>query len=538
MSQEQPKPAPMPSRGNPFEKYKKPLPELPAFDHFDEELTADVVIVGGGHGGTQCALAAAEGGASVIVIEAKQAEKFSYIGEQIGTFNSQFLINKGFGPYDLNEIVDEICRQSSYMANRTLINKYVKNSGEMLDHMVSLVPEDCTILDDDQCNVHEAYGKPQYPIEVGGCKSWAGTLQFRGGIRDEELPPRPGERYYNSSRLPEFEMFAVRRSQELGAVWSFGVRAQRLISEDGRVCGVYGKRSIDGTIVRYHARRAVVLATGLPGNGVEMGRDVGGLVEPDIHVTTMFMTPAHCFGNSSFLMLNCRGERFCNESIPYGLWQSVMMQPPGIVSAVTDRKYMQQLRANGLQHGNPDFGVPEYSEQFIADMEEVPKHGAEGFCVRDLAFTNRGRMDRLYAANTLDELADYLGYSGKAKETWLASIARYNEMCRAGVDDDFQKDPKTLLPIDEAPFYAAVSEKPRYENQTAHPSQPIPGLYTNNDMNVVDRDFLEIPGLYAAGDCLGGRYGVYYYTPCGGNYIGTSMTLGRELGKHLAALDI
>ena len=45
-----------------------------------------------------------------------------------------------------------------------------------------------------------------------------------------------------------------------------------------------------------------------------------------------------------------------------------------------------------------------------------------------------------------------------------------------------------------------------------------------------------VPGLYAAGDCLGGRYGIYYYTPCGGNFIGTSMTLGRELGKHLASL--
>lgn len=536
MANEAPRPASQPARGNFFEKYRKPLPELPEFDHFDEELTADIVIIGGGHGGTQCALAAAEGGASVIVVEGKQEDKFSYIGEQIGTFNSQFLINKGFGPYDLNEIVNEICQQSGFMANRTLINKYVKNSGEMLDHMVSLVPEGCTILDDDQCNVHEAYGKPTYPITVGGCKSWAGTLQFRGGIIDRPLPPRPGERMRNTSRLPEFEMFAVRRSQELGAVWSFGVRAQRLIAEDGRVVGAYGKRSADGKIIRYNAKKAVVLATGLPGNGVDLGRDVGGLVEPDIHVTASINQPVRAFGNSSFLMLNSRGERFCNESVPYGLWQGVMMQPPGTVSAVTDRKYMQQLQRNGLQHGNPDFGVPEYVEQFTEDMNEVPKHGAEGFCIRDMAFTGRGAMDRIYAADTLEELADYLGYEGKAKETWLASIARYNEICRAGVDDDFQKDPNTLLPIDEAPFYAAKTEKPLYKDVVAHPSQPIPGLYTNNDMNVVNEDFLEIPGLYAAGDCLGGRYGIYYYTPCGGNFVGTSMTLGRELGKHLAAL--
>ncbi len=537
MSEKKMKQPAMPGRGNPFEKYAKPLPELPVFDHYDEEMTADIVIIGGGHGGTQCALAAAEEGASVIVVEVKQENRFSFIGEQIGTFNSKFLMGKGFGPYDLNEIVDEICRQSSYMANRTLINKYVKNSGEMLDHMVSLVPEGSTILDDDQCNVHEAYGKPQYPVVVGGCKSWAGTLQFRGGITDHMEPPKPGEMWHNSSRLPEFEMLAVDRSRELGAVWSFGVRAQRLIKEGDRVVGAYGKRTIDGKIIRYNAKKAVVLATGLPGNGVDLGRDVGGFMEPDIHMTTSIMQPIRSFGNSAFLMLNCRGERFMNESIPYGLWQGVMMQPPGTISAVTDSKYIQQLRANGLQHGNPDFGVPEYEQQFEEDMAQVLSHGAEGFCVRDLAFTGRMASDRIYGANTLEELADYLGYTGKAKETWLASIARYNEMCYAGVDDDFQKDPNTMFPIDEAPFYAAMCEKPLYEDQTAHPSQPIPGLYTNNDMNVVDRDFLEIPGLYAAGDCLGGRYGIYYYTPCGANFIGTTMTLGRLLGQHLATLD-
>ena len=536
MANEAPRPAPQPARGNPFEKYRRPLPVLPEFDRFDEEMTADVVIIGGGHGGTQCALAAAEGGASVIVVEAKQEDKFTYVGEQVGTFNSQFLISKGFGPYDLNEIVNEICRQSGFMANRTLINKYVKHSGEMLDHMVSLVPAGSTILDDDQCNVHEAYGKPSYPVTVGGCKSWAGTLQFRGGIRARPLPPEPGERMRNTSRLPEFEMLAVRRSQELGAVWSFGVRAQRLISENGRVVGAYGKRTKDGAIIRFNARRAVVLATGLPGNGVDLGRDVGGFVEPDVHVSTSLILPVRCFGNSSFLLLNARGERFCNESVPYGLSSAVMLQPPGHLSVVTDRKYMLQLQQNGLQHGNPDFGVPEYAEQFVEDMNEVPKHGAEGFCVRDMAFTGRGAMDRMYAADTLDELAGYLGYEGEAKKTWLASIERYNALCRAGVDDDFQKDANTLIPIDEAPFYGAVAEKPLYKDQAAHPSQPIPALYTNSDMNVVNEDFLEIPGLYAAGDCLGGRYGIYYYTPCGGNFIGTSMTLGRELGKHLASL--
>lgn len=525
----------MPGRGNPFEKYKKTTVAEDRYVVVDEVQSADVVVVGGGHGGVQCALAAAEGGASVIVVEAKQGDRMTWVGEQVGTFNSQFLINKGFGPYNLNEIVDEICRQSSYMANRTLINKYVKNSGEMLDHMVSLVEPGCDILADGQCNVHEAYGKPQYPVVIGGCKSWAGTLQFRGGILDHS-EPGPGGWGKNRSRLPEFEMFALKRSEQLGAIWSYGVRAISLIRENGRVSAVIGKRSIDGKVIKYCAAKAVVIATGLPGNGVELAAAVGGMKEPDVHFNTNLINPVRCFGNTAFLLLNSRGERFTNESVPYGIWQGVFMQPPGPLSAVTDKKFMRQLRTNGVQHGNPDFGVPEYSEQFMADMAEVPKHGSEGMLVRDMAFSARTANERIFAANTLEQLADYLGYEGPAKQAWLKSIERYNEICASGVDDDFQKDPQTLIPIDEPPFYGAVAQKPYYKDQTAHPSMPLVALYTNNDMNVVDEDFIEIPGLYAAGDCLGGRYGIYYYTPCGGNFIGTSMTLGRELGKHLSAL--
>lgn len=529
-----PKAPSLPGRGNPFEKYRNQTVTQEQYIVVDEVQSADIVVVGGGHGGTQCALAAAEGGASVIVVEAKQADRMTWIGEQIGTFNSQFLIDKGFGPYDLNEIVDEICRQSSYMANRTIINKYVKNSGAMLDHMISLVPPASDLLADDQANVHEAYDKPDYPIVIGGCKSWAGTLQFRGGILERGEPANG--RFVNRSRLPEFEMLALKQSQKLGAQWSFGVRALSVIRENGRVTGVIGKRALDGKIIKYCAKNAVVLATGLPGNGVELAKAVGGMTEPDIHFTTNLINPVRCFGNTAFLLLNSRGERFTNESVPYGLWQGVFMQPPGPLSAVTDKKFMQQLRTNGLQHGNPDFGVPEYSEQFMQDMAEVPKHGSQGMLVRDMAFSARIPSDRIFAADTLEQLAGYLEYEGKAKQTWLESIRRYNEICELGFDDDFQKDPQTLIPITEPPFYAAVAQKPYYMDQTAHPSMPLVALYTNNDMNVVDEDFLEIPGLYAAGDCLGGRYGVYYYTPCGGNFIGTSMTLGRELGKHLTTL--
>jgi len=77
------------------------------------------------------------------------------MGEQVGTFNSQYAIRQGLGPYDLDEIVEECCKNATYSANRALIARYVKKSGEMLDHVLSLIPEGSTILDPDQLNFQE-----------------------------------------------------------------------------------------------------------------------------------------------------------------------------------------------------------------------------------------------------------------------------------------------------------------------------------------------------------------------------------------------
>jgi predicted oxidoreductase len=63
---------------------------------------------------------------------------------------------------------------------------------------------------------------------------------------------------------------------------------------------------------------------------------------------------------------------------------------------------------------------------------------------------------------------------------------------------------------------------------------PLAGLVTDNHLNVVDSNKDPIAGLYAAGNCLGGRYGYFYPTPIAGNYIGQAMTHGRVLGKLLA----
>ena len=94
---------------------------------------------------------------------------------------------------------------------------------------------------------------------------------------------------------------------------------------------------------------------------------------------------------------------------------------------------------------------------------------------------------RLLKADTLEELVEQTGIS---KETALASIARYNELCLRGDDEDFGKAPYRLFPVAKAPFYACkITPAPLLAT--------VSGLMSDADAHVLGEDGLPIPGLYA-----------------------------------------
>ena len=69
--------------------------------------------------------------------------------------------------------------------------------------------------------------------------------------------------------------------------------------------------------------------------------------------------------------------------------------------------------------------MPAFIEQCQDDMSRVIEFGAEGYMIRDCAFTER-HTERDYGSNTLEEIARYLGYRGQQKDTFLKSLERYN----------------------------------------------------------------------------------------------------------------
>ena len=93
-----------------------------------------------------------------------------------------------------------------------------------------------------------------------------------------------------------------------------------------------------------------------------------------------------------------------------------------------------------------------------------------------------------YKADTLKELAEATGMD---PDVFAATIARYNELCAAGEDADFGKDPSLLNPVEEGPFYAVWYTWVGYDL--------VGGVRTNLNCEVLKEDGSTIPNLYAVG---------------------------------------
>lgn len=523
----------------------KIAPEPVSEDSIVDTVEAEIVIVGAGLAGTAAARAAAEAGANVVVLEQQALDTFAVFASECGTVNAQFSMDRGIPEYDTLAFRQDWMRRTFGRCNPTLIKEYAEKSGAMFDWFVEP-------LDD---AFRDSINTFRYNATAGTVNGWTnilGTNIFRGG--DEEHD-------YSLTA-------AIRINQQvaegLGARFDFGTKGYYLEKDaDGRVNAVIATNA-DGAYVRYTASKAVLLAAGdfsnnsqmvlelLPevvacaggvapmgfawdGSGIQMGVWAGGIIDPG---------PAAPMGGPSaaesgalqatpFLKLNRDGKRFCAESFMgiYGYRFQCGRQPrQGIITAVFDSHWEENVRNAPCDHGSVDLDNPIIADRLIAEMAAL-ECGPEGGQVTSALTSTSTSTVTMFKADTLDELADYLGYTGEAKVNFLASIERYNELCDKGVDEDFAGDPAAMYPVKDAPFYGAVTESRRNSMLCT-----VTGLMIDGEQRVLDADFEVIPGLYATGNNSGCRYAVSYSTPVAGCSCGIALTLGRCVGEELAAL--
>ena len=123
-------------------------------------------------------------------------------------------------------------------------------------------------------------------------------------------------------------------------------------------------------------------------------------------------------------------------------------------------------------------------------------------------------------ADTLEELAEKIGCP---VDTFLATIARYNEQVSKKDDDDFHKPTEFLYPVEEGPFYAAKIGVALLA--------VVGGLSVNTDLQVLNADKQPIDGLYATGNTSGDLYAIDYPINMAGNSNGRCFIWGYRFGQ-------
>ncbi len=494
-------------------------------------FSADLVVIGAGHAGLACARRAAELGASVLLIEAQPDQQYSAFGFDIGHINSAWQASKGIPEYDPVEFIRSYQLQCAGRANPDLIRAYAYRSGEAFDWFISTLNEEQRA----QIDALNWPMAPDYQYRVGPFTSYPGAAEL------------PGELMRMAMRA------GLQAARECGVRILFGTRAIKLIKDDGRITGVACIEKPSDTVVHCMASKGVVLAAGdfagdpvmlrdlcaeaaetnygaairgpgRDGSGIKMGLWAGAKMEigPRAAMGGSHAAPMGPGGALSTIWLNRDGKRFCNEAFggPSVAGVQGARQPKGNLYSVWDDDweclYYHQMSA----HFNLKYWGEAMRNDIKAVMDGAKSAGAEGF--------TSGRTT-VYCADTLEELASYLGLDEEKAANFVASVERYNQWCHDGVDRDYAKDPSVLKAIEKPPFYAFGTPK-----LTGMILVSLAGLEVNSDQNCVDHNFEPIPGLYATGNCSGGRFPLQYTSPVNGISIGMALTLGYVLGEYLA----
>ena len=501
------------------------------------EYSADIIIVGANYSGANCFRMACEKGAVCIVMDSQAEDSFSSFGGQLGHFNSQWQekvlgIPKDY--FDPLDFIDSYQLQSAGRAQPDLIRQFAHRNGEIVDWITELYDDVTAITSQDVIDPNSDYNyKKGYFMTYPACLNLgSGNFQSSG----------------------EFCKASVARGIEAsqGSQAFYSMSAKVLIRDGSRVTGVIAQSLEDEKYYRFLAKKGVVLATGdfsansdmyrslctevqecnpytdltgagWDGYGHRMGVWAGAVMELGPRAAMGGATsslPMGFFGAAAGLWINKYGKRYCNEAfgVPFVAGCQSARQPiDSAIIQVWDEGHWREFAKNqALGHFNASDITEAKMDQYAESLKEIRAAGAEG-------------VKGVYCADTLEELAGYLGLEGEYAKNFVESVQTYDAYAAAGRDEDYAKPADMMFRISEGPFYA--EKLTRNANIVL---VTLAGLFVDGNQQCLDQNFEPIPGLYATGNASGGRFPLQYTAPMNGISIGFATVFGALLGEHLA----
>ena len=510
-----------------------------------ETVDTDILIVGAGNGGMVAAAYAAAHGLNFRVIE--QNGNVQDTRHWYGAIDSAAAKEAGEKPADRAKLLSEISRYASGKCDQRVVKTWINESGEMIEFIRSIM--------EDKYGVKMVY-------TYGDEAKWPAE---NAEHNTDYMYPEIEYTYDRSSGAARNELL-LDYIRELGYDVDFKTSLAKLEKDStGRITGIIAQSTEDDHFIRYNANKGVLLACGgFPGNpymmeqldplgtsvttacsyspadkgygiraavwaGANFDKEAApmlfdrGIVAPGVdggYVASdsafggkAFPGPIRQYnpGTQPFLKVNRNGERFANESSPYNDIVYAAAHQPG-------RVYAQICDANVLEDAKR-FHTIGCSAQTRAGGEKY----------------FQGKVDEAVAAGTLfvcdtiEELADKLGFTGEAKDTFLATVDRYNELYDKQNDEDFGKPAYRLSAIRTAPFYGCWLGASLLCTEQ--------GIAINDKGQALDNDNKPMPGLYVTGDMSGSFFANNYPCLMAGVAMGRTLTYAIKAIKQMGGLE-
>ena len=515
-----------------------------------ETVDTDIVIVGAGNGGMFAAAYAAANGLNFRVIEQNGAVQDTR--HWYGAIDSAAAKEAGVPATDKAKLLSEISRYASGKCDQRVVKTWINESAAMHDFMRG-------ILEDQFGWTCE--------FTSGAEAAWPAE---NAEHNTDYLYPVQEHNYTARARVsPACRATKLLQQyiEELGYSIDFKTSLAKLEKDaDGRITGIIAQSTEDDHFIRYNANDGVLLACGgFPGNpymmeqldplgtsvttacsyspsdkgygiraavwaGANLDKEAApmlfdrGIVAPGVDAG--YVESENSFGGKAFpgeikqynpgtqpfLKVNRNGERFANESSPYNdIVYAAAHQPGRVYAQICDANILEDVKrfhtiGCSAQTRNGRRGV--YSE---TDGRVQSEKGC------------------FFKADTIEELADKLGFTGEAKDTFLATVDRYNELYDQQNDEDFGKPAYRLSAIRKAPFYGCWLGASLLCTEQ--------GIAINEKGQALDNDNKPMPGLYVTGDMSGSFFANNYPCLMAGVAMGRTLTFAMKAIKQMAGLE-
>ena len=519
-------------------------------------VDVDVAVVGCGIAGVAACRSVAEDGGLVAAFE--KADGPQCRSGEYAVINGKVQAKWGRDTWtreQIDDIIDSHMVESTYRCKRSIMSKWAHNIGETFDWWVEANPDLYYAETTRSAIPDESADNFIIPIFY--------PLPEHYDWKQERFPCYPTSVEFKPDQHVTVEA-NMQKAIDTGNVQTFyGCFVEKLIMENGRCVGLYARDAATGEYIKCNASKGVILSTGdysqnarmlkhfcpevienniqclftnvdvegnftNQGDGIQLGMWAGAQVQqshaPMIHHMGggADLAGVGVMGNAGFLNLDLNGKRFMNEDLPgQQLENQIELQKNRESWQIFDSNWPEQLPYMPAAHG----GACYYED--YASEDEGPKNNTTYRNYKSPYQLEAAVADgRAVKADTLEELvAEIYPDDTAAQQTALDSIQRYNELAKAGYDEDFHKPASRMWAVENGPFYAD-------KFTTALLLVCIGGLESDEDCHTFDADRNVIPGLYVAGNIQGNRFATEY--PIGLKGVSHSMAMyyGYVAGKN------